>query len=305
MKKLLFILVILISGLGPTRAQQDAIYSQYMFNPFAINPAYAGSRDAFSAVLLHRAQWLGLDGAPQTSSLAVHSPFRGTNMAAGLNLFSDRLGPTSNFGAAATYAYHLNLRKGKLSLGVRAGIYSSTLDRSQLDYYQGGDPYDQGGGVNATVPSFDFGVYYYGTKVFAGLSATHLGGSNALYNNDSQIALDLDQHYIAFGGVALPISKNVIMRPTTYLKYVVGSPFNADVNVSFLFKQIFWLGAGYRSSGSINLLAEFNITPFLRMGYSYDAIVSSLRKHNIGTHELFIGIDFNLKKDRVISPRFM
>lgn len=303
MKRLFLLLTACLPYIG--MAQQEAIYSQYMFNHFAINPAYAGSRDALSAVLLHRAQWVGLDGAPQTTSLAVHSKLKGKRVALGFNSFVDRLGPTTNAGAFVTYAYHLPLAKGNLSFGARGGIYNSLLDRNKLDFFQGGDIHDQGGAVNALVPSFDAGVYYYTYRFYMGLSSMHLGGSKRTYSNDSQIQMEMNQHFMAAAGLAIPMGRDLVFRPSLLARYVNGAPFNMDVNASFLFRKTFWLGVSYRTSGSITMISEFNVTQFMRIGYSYDLILSRLRLYNSGSHELFIGFDVNLKKDKVISPRYL
>jgi type IX secretion system PorP/SprF family membrane protein len=303
MKKIFGILLLFIPLLG--NAQQDALYSQYMFNPFAINPAYAGSRDALSAVLLHRAQWVGMDGAPNTTSLAMHSKLKGRKVALGVNLFADRLGPSLNSGIFGTYAYHLPLAKGHLSMALRAGLYGSALDRNKLDYYQTGDVHDAGGSATAIMPSFDAGVYYYTTKFFAGISATHLAGSQAEFNNNSNILITLRQHFIATTGMALPMGKQVVFRPSVLVRYVHGAPVNLDINASFLFNKSLWLGVSYRSSNSLTLLTEYNILQYLRIGYSYDLLFSRLKSYSAGSHELFLGVDLNIKKDKVTSPRYL
>jgi type IX secretion system PorP/SprF family membrane protein len=300
-----YILIFLVCFPVLAHAQQDALYSQYMFNPFAINPAYAGSRDALSAVLLHRSQWVGMDGAPRTSSLAVHGKLKGKKVALGFNAFSDRLGPATNTGVFATYAYHLKLGPGKLAMALRAGVFHSVLDRNLLDYYQSGDLHDQGGGVTALTPSFDAGAYYYTSKFFAGVSTTHIAGGSVLYSDSSIMELELDQHVMATTGFAIPVSESIVFRPSVLVRYVRAAPINFDINASFLFKKLFWLGASYRSSRSITFMSEFNIAQFVRIGYSYDMVFSRLKSYNAGSHELFLGIDLNVKKDKVISPRYL
>lgn len=288
-------------------AQQDAIYSQYMFNPFAINPAYAGSRDAMSAVVLSRFQWAGMDGAPQTNSLAIHGPIKGKNFALGYNMFVETIGPSSNMGAFGTYAYHAPLRKGKLSLGLRAGIYRSVLNRDLLQYEDPNDKFNQQGNVSGITPSFDFGVYYYTNKFFIGAVSTHLGGSSIQFDLTDTIetTFDLDQHFMLASGYAFEFSRDVVFKPSFLVRYVQNAPVNFDVNASFLFNRVFWLGLSYRSSGSLSIITEYNITDFMRIGYSYDIILSRLRRFNSGSHELFIGFDFNLKSRKVLSPRYL
>ncbi|MBK9190935.1 MAG: PorP/SprF family type IX secretion system membrane protein [Crocinitomicaceae bacterium] len=147
-------------------AQQDAIYSQYMFNTFAINPAYAGTRNSMSAVILHRSQWVGIDGAPTTQTATVHAPINKYNIAWGVNLAHDRLGPTRNILAAGTAAYHVKLRNSKISFALRAGIFNSILNKGMLSFKEDGDVFDQGGVVSAVIPTFDAGMYYYKNEIF-------------------------------------------------------------------------------------------------------------------------------------------
>ena len=126
MKSALIALVSLFTLSG--FAQQDPIFSQYMFNPFVVNPAYAGSRDAVSTVLLYRTQWVGMNGAPTTGSLSMHAPVKATKMAWGVNVMSDQIGPTTTTFVQGTYAYRLRLLGGKLSMAVRGGYFSSVYD---------------------------------------------------------------------------------------------------------------------------------------------------------------------------------
>ena len=140
MKKLIALILVLIT-VG-AYAQQNAVFSQYMFNPFAINPAYAGSRDAASIVLLNRSQWLGISGAPNTQTLAAHTPTNNRNLAWGINMTYDRLGPTSNLFFAGTSAYQLVLEKGTLNFGLRAGLFNTVLNGQKLRFRENEDAVD-------------------------------------------------------------------------------------------------------------------------------------------------------------------
>ena len=286
-------------------AQQDALFSQYMFNPFAINPGYAGSRDAVSGVLLHRNQWAGLDGAPKTTTLALHSPFKGKHFALGVNVFSETIGPSANQGAFLTYAYRMRMPVGRLALGLRGGLYTSRFDKSKLNYNDPGDQYDTEGVVKAAAPSFDFGLYYNTNHIFLGASVSHLGEIGSNFDDQTQTKLELKRHYILSGGGAIELSKKLVYKPSVIVKYVAGAPISIDINSSFLIKKIVWLGASYRTSKSLVLITEFNITDFLRLGYSYDMIFNQLSSYNNGSHELFIGFDFAIKKQQSVSPRYL
>jgi type IX secretion system PorP/SprF family membrane protein len=316
MKKLIFGLVVMFSLINETSAQQDALYSQYMFNPFAINPAYAGSRSSMSGILLARKQWAGISGSPTTGSFALHSPFKGKNFALGFNGVVDKIGPASNSGAMLTYAYHLKMGPGKLSLGLRGGVYSNRLDKSLLVFNDGNDSKDTREVYQSMVPTFDFGGYYYTNKFYFGLSANHLLASGTFKidslstlgnsSSGSQLFNTYDRHLTLATGVAIVSNPNFVMKPSIFLRYVHGAPLNVDVNFSVLLNKVFWLGASFRSSKDIVGILEYNITDFVRVGYSYDFTFGKLRSYTTGSHELFLGFDLSVsKKKNAYNTRFL
>ncbi len=318
MKRIILILLGVVALMSEGKAQQDALYSQYMFNPFAINPAYAGSRSSMSGILLARKQWAGIDGAPTTGSFALHSPFKGKNFALGFNAVMDKIGPASNSGALVTYAYHLKMGPGKLSLGLRGGIYSTRLDNSLLVFSDGSDSKNTGEVYQKTVPTFDFGGYYYTNKFYVGVSANHLLASGT-YNIDSttsvlnggngggsQLFNTYDRHLSLATGLAIVVNPDVVLKPSLLVKYVHGAPINVDINFSVLLNKVFWLGASVRSSKAIVGILEYNITDFVRVGYSYDFSFGAIRSYTTGSHELFLGFDVSVaKKKNAYTTRFL
>lgn len=301
--------LVLVSGMAvPSRvnAQQQAIFSQYMFNPFMINPAYAGSRNAISGVLLFRRQWVGVDEAPSTETFSLHSPFAQGKMAAGLNVYHDATGPTSNIGIMGTYAYHLKVGNGKLAFGLRGGILSSKMDGTKLNYTNPVDVVNTQAVSSASVPSFDFGMYYYSRSTFIGLSATHLTEGKLNYvSSTGELNFTLKRHYMAMAGMAIELNPKMVLKPSFLVKYVAAAPVSIDLNVSMLLNKVFWVGISYRSLSSFNLITEFNITDFLRVGYSYEMPITRIKKFTMGTHEVFAGFDFTVGKSKHVSPRYL
>ena len=289
-------------------AQQDAVYSQYMFNPFAINPAYAGSRNSYSAVMLHRSQWVGLAGAPNTQSFAVHAPAMKSGFAWGINFMRDKIGPTRNVLVAGTGAYILKFEDSKLAFGLRGGLYNTVLDRNMLNFKDGSDQLDIGGVEGAIVPSFDFGVYYYQTRFYAGISANHLTKHTFDFDDyaDSVVTnMSLRRHLMLSAGYVWEFKRNFILKPSFLLKAVAGAPVNLDVNLSALLYKRFWVGVSIRNTSSIVLLTDINVTDYMRVGYAYDLNYNKLGGYNKGSHEILLGFDFNLKNNQTISPRYL
>jgi type IX secretion system PorP/SprF family membrane protein len=307
MKKFILIFLIFVAA-GDIYAQQDALYSQYMFNPFAINPAYAGSRNSYSAVLLHRSQWVGMPGAPTTQSFAVHAPAAKSGIAWGINFAHDQIGPSRNILAAGTVGYILKFDKSKLAFGLRGGIYNTVLDRNQLNFKEDNDQLDIGGKEGAMVPSFDFGVYYYMQKFYAGISANHLTRHSFDFDDYADTVLtnmSLRRHFMLNAGYVWELKRNFILKPSFFVKAVPGAPVNVDLNVSAMFYKRFWLGVSFRNTSSIVLMTEINITDFMRIGYAYDLNYDKFGSYNRGSHEVFLGFDFNLKNTQTVSPRYL
>jgi type IX secretion system PorP/SprF family membrane protein len=275
-----------------------------------INPAYAGSRNSISAVLLHRSQWVGLKDAPRTETFAIHSPTNKSKFAFGFNMAYDAIGPTKNLNAGFSTAYHLKFRKSKLSLALRAGFYNSNLDKNKLTFQNSTDLFNEGGVVSSTVPSFDFGAYYYKTKFYLGLSINHITqhGFSFFENvsgNSGDLNYELRTHAFISGGYVFDLKKNFMFKPSFLFKASPGALPNMDLSFNALFYKRFWLGVSFRNKSSVNFMTEFNLTDFFRIGYAYDVIVNKLSQYNKGSHEIFIGFDFSLKSNKILSPRYL
>jgi type IX secretion system PorP/SprF family membrane protein len=303
MKKLIFIFVLFTNLAG--FAQQDVLFSQYMFNKLLVNPGYAGSREVFSADVVYRNQWTGLEGAPKTIALSMHAPLRYDHIAVGGYIYSDKIGPQVNQGALLSYAYRINLPKGRLSFGLQAGVKYNDINWNMIDL-EDTDLSFQGNQKNKVTPDANFGIYYYTNRMFAGVSSTQL-----LQNEYGMVTVDgkktyskLLRHFYGMAGVAVPVSDLVVFRPSVLVKYVKDAPWQMDLNASFLFNDLFWLGMTYRTDGDLVFLTEFNISRKYRLGYSYDVNVKDRIHYNSGSHEIRLGIDLDLLKNRMFTPRY-
>lgn len=305
--KLIIVLLSIIASYG-AKAQQDALYSQYMFNPLAINPAYAGTRNTISGIMLYRNQWVGIQGAPKTVSMAVHSPIKGKNFALGLNILAETIGPTNNSTFLGTYAYHLNVGKGKVSFGLRGGLYSFQLRNDELNYTN--NTGKETVPFTSLVPNFDFGTYYHTDKFYAGFSANHLTNGQVKFNNNVE-TYDLNLHLMGFVGKAFVLTPNLVVKPSAIIKYTKSAPLNYDINASLLMQKVLWVGASYRSSlseineASLVFITEYNISESFRIGYSYDFNLGDIKRYNSGSHEVFLGADIYSKRKTSVSPRYL
>jgi type IX secretion system PorP/SprF family membrane protein len=304
MKKLLTILMILSAY--SLFAQQDALFSQYMFNKLAFNPGYAGSRELLTADVLYRYQWVSIDGAPKTMSASIHSPLSNPHLALGFNVYNDRLGPISYTGATGTFAYRILFPSSKLSFGLQAGFKNNGIVWNDLKAYDDQDPYLVYQVKKQVIPDVNFGIYYYSENFYAGLSSYQLLQNQTMVVEEPDGNTQFSKlliHFYGMTGVAIPLGDNVVFRPSLLAKYVKNAPPQLDLNASFLFANILWLGVSYRTEKAISLITEINIAQNLRIGYSYDIWLNELKAYNKGSHEIRLSYDFNVSK-RMLTPRY-
>ena len=303
MKTKILFLVLILSGFW-SNAQQDAQYTQYMYNTVNINPAYAGSRGVMSIFGLHRTQWVGLDGAPVTNTLAFNTPIKDTKFGIGLSFVNDRIGPTTQNDISADISYTIQTSDTyNLSFGIKASANLFNLDRNKLNMY---DPNEL---VlmdlnNYFTPNFGAGVYLHSDKSYLGLSVPHFFNSKRYSDNDIQIYAQKMNLYL-IGGYVFDLNSNLKFKPSFLGKVVEGAPLQVDLSGNFLINEKFILGAAWRWSAAASLMAGFHISDQMFIGYGYDLETTRLNNYNSGSHELFLRYEFNKKsKERVKSPRF-
>jgi type IX secretion system PorP/SprF family membrane protein len=306
MKNLLTAILVLIAT--SLFAQQDALFSQYMFNKLAVNPGYAGSRELLTADLLYRYQWVNIEGAPKTVSASIHSPLNNPHVALGFNLSNDQIGPLSNTSAMATFAYRIIFQKSKLSFGIQGGFKSSDIMWNEFKAVDDNEPFlDMANTLEKKiVPDANFGVYYYSERFYAGLSSRQLLQNQSLMVKDSLGNTQFTKlltHFYGMSGAAIPLGENVIFRPSVLAKFVNNAPPQLDVNASFLFANTLWLGVSYRTEKAVSFMTEINIAQNFRIGYSYDIWFNELQALNKGSHEIRMSFDINVHK-RMLSPRY-
>jgi type IX secretion system PorP/SprF family membrane protein len=290
-------------------AQQEVMISHYMFNGLFLNPAYAGSHPYMSASLLHRSQWVKLDGAPKTQVFGIDAPILNNKLGVGLSVINDKIGDTGQLEINGNVSYHLQLdseNKHRLSFGIKAGVTNYTARLTQTEVWDENDPVFSADINNQLIPRFGAGVYYYSERVYVGFSIP------TIYAADSKIKFNVDNndnsyytsHMYLNAGVVINASEKVKIKPSTLIKYETNSPINIDINCNVLWNNLIWLGASYRNGDAIVALLDVNITPQLRAGYSYDFTISKLNNYSNGTHEIMIGYQFGKDKIKTRSPRY-
>lgn len=301
MKKLILVLLFCSTA---SFAQQDAQFTQYMYNTINVNPAYAGSRGVLSIFGLYRTQWVGLDGAPETSSFSVNTPV-GNNVGLGVSLINDKIGPTNENNLSVDFSYSIpTSATAKLSFGIKGSANLFKLDPTKLTPEDQGDPQFQDF-KNKFTPNIGAGVYWHTDKAYVGLSVPNFIQTNRYDDNDVAIYKDKINYYFIAGYVfELDRYETVKFKPAIMTKMVEGSPLQVDASANFMFNDKFVIGVAYRWSASVSALAGFQITDGLYLGYAYDRETTKLVNYNSGSHEIFLRFEFLNKYGRITSPRF-
>ena len=335
MKKFTLVFLIVFTALSWSNAQQDAMFTKYMFNSLSYNPAFAGSPEYMQIRVLYRDQWLGLEGAPTTQTVTAHSPVS-EKIGLGVAVVNDKIGATGSTSANISYAYRIPFGKGKLSLGLQTGFANWRADWNELRFK---DPASIDNSFMEMTPSywlfnFGAGVFYYAPKYYIGISVPHL------YNNDlrKDVPDDVDvwakqyRHYYFTAGAALPLKGDaMIFKPSILIKSVgllgdftpassnptkVGAPTEFDVDASVLFYNTLWVGLSIRGAfeakafggestfDSADIWVAYYLMSGIRVGAAYDYSINKIGDFSKGSFELMVGYDFNYSSKKFNTPRY-
>ena len=282
------------------------VYSQYLQNGLMINPAYAGTREVLSFFMSGRLQWAGIDGAPRSETLSLHSLLKDDRVGLGFSGQMFTYGLTKSYSIYADYAYHLSLGEGKLSLGLKAGFDMSNTDYSNILL---NDKNDEAFLVNDKpyfLPNAGAGLYYYNKKFFIGaaipsfLSYVNDGGGKVSFNAFS----DFDVYVSA--GALITLSPSFKFKPSAFLDYSVQKTKKTqlDLNGNFIIRDMVWIGGSWRTSEQVAVgILQLQVNPQLMIGYSYDYPVGMMNTYSKGSHEIILRYEFSYKVNAA-NPRY-
>lgn len=285
--------------------QQDAQYTQYMYNTVSVNPGYAGSRGHMSVAALYRSQWVGLDGAPKTQTLNVHSPIGYRGVGLGVSIVGDQIGPTSESNFDVDFSYTIQTsREAKLSFGLKASINLLDIKFSELNQYAP-DQTLQENIDNRLSPNIGAGVYYHTNKFYAGLSVPRFLQTSHFDESSLSTAKEQMNFYLITGYV-WDLNPFLKFKPTLLTKAVQGAPVQVDISANFMLNDKFIVGAGYRWDAAVTAMVGFNISNEFLIGMAYDRETTALgsARFNDGSFEVILRYDFISSLGNLKSPRF-
>lgn len=304
MKKISIILLFLISAVG-LNAQQSPQYTQYVFNDFVINPAIASIHDYYQIRMNNRYQWIGIDDAPITYTLSVYGPHSTQPMGWGGYVYFDTQGATGKFGVYGSYAYNLNLKEDmNLSMGLSLGLIQYKVDLNKIDFLED-EIYMAQNKYNFIKPDANFGVYFYSSRYYGGVSVDQLfnnkvvldkleGGNNSAFNR-------LKSHFTVVGGYKFTVSRDIDMEPSLLFRATGKSAPQVELTARGIYRKMAWCGVTARTSDALTIMIGYNYKDQLYAGYSYDITLNKLRKTSSGSHEIMVGARFNKVRDLILN----
>ncbi|MFD2886199.1 PorP/SprF family type IX secretion system membrane protein [Chitinophaga cymbidii] len=332
MKKILragIMILLLVSG-SRAMAQQNIQFSQYVFNGLSVNPAYAGYKEDLYLNATYRHQWAGFPGAPKTGSVSIDgvTPASGNKVGLGLQMMFDKLGPQEALSFYASYSYRIPLdaeNTRRLCIGIGGGVSQYSVDGTMLQYTDNDDVAIPTGKQSTWVPDARFGIYYYTSRFYAGVSVMDLfslysDATRYSWKGNNYATIRKTQHMYLTTGAMFTLNENLQLKPSILIKEDFKGPTNVDLNAFLLIGERLWVGGSYRTGVNLwkktalqrdleeqnaaSAMVEFFATPKLRIGYAYDLNVNKLAGYQGGSHEISLGILFPSKKFSLQNPRY-
>ena len=297
-------------------AQQQQMYTQFMYNKLALNPAFAGNETYLSASLLYRDQWNGFPGAPKAQVFNVNMPRIGSRIGIGLNLERQTIGITEKITYELMYAYKFLLAEGTLSMGMNVSGRKYTQDYTDSRLFAIQDIT-----IDPSIPqtiqsrnllNAGFGVYFNTNKFYMGASIPRMIKADIDFDKNDLFSTEVRHLFLMTGGTFI-LSNDLRLTPQLFFRIAEDTPFGIDLNGSVTLKNQYSAGLTYRTGGtkgdlgeSLDVIFSFQMSEQLMMGFAYDIGLSKLRTASNGSLEMIITYNLIPRKIKsvIINPRY-
>lgn len=309
--KNLVLIILIVGAFASAQAQQDAHFSQYVFNGIYINPAYAGYKQQLYLQHFYSAQWAGVNGAPKSLSLAFDGNYKENKVGLAVLMTHDEVGAQANSAGYLNYAYRLQMGRNessRLAFGLGMGIVQSSLEGGKLEPTEAGDQFIPQVIQRLLAPDMRAGIFFANELVFAGFSADNLLPQILPRRNQALLLPVPKPHFYLTAGTIFSITEDIKLKPTFLIKDDHAGPTSLDLNAFLLLKERLWVGGLYRTgiklyekknlgtilnrSSSAGVIMEIFATEDIRFGYAFEYSTNKLRNQNSGSHEVSLGITF-------------
>jgi type IX secretion system PorP/SprF family membrane protein len=282
-----------------TTAQQEWGYSQYFFNLFDVNSAYAGNHGNPSFAIRARRQWPGLPGSPFSQSFSIHKPLGTLPLGIGLRVFHETIGARNHWGVKMNAAYKMDVHSGTLSAGASFGIIHESLDLTRLNIRDEDDLVRLQNTWNSTLPDVDVSILYNTKRFWLGSEFSRINRSPYDWSEGSSSRLYYQ--ISTTGGKIYRVGNDDLFQVSGLFKWSEGAIWQAEMNAALLWNDLIWIGAGYRFLFGPVFFAEWNLSSQMRLGYSYDIGVGNTLGPFGPSHELFIGFNMQGSTGRTLQ----
>ena len=300
MKKLATSLLLVMFSLSVS-GQQLPQYSQWFWNQLNLNPAHSGIKPCVEVKTQIRAQYLGIEGAPNSGNFTFSIPiptlrkrFLGTRHGLGMKFERDQLGPFTGNRFNLSYAVHMNFtQNNRLSVGIGAGVQQWGFNKDKSTTLVADPILAQNGSFLS--PDANIGFWWNGENYYLGLAMNQLTRSR-WYNisDDSRFKF----HYSLSGGYRWIVKDGITLMPSMMLRFPPRSKMSADISLMVDFKNQFGFGVGFRNTDAVMAYLNVKIKEQFQIGYSFDYVISPIGGNQFFTHE----ISLTLNGCKIYSP---
>ncbi|MBL4625163.1 MAG: PorP/SprF family type IX secretion system membrane protein [Flavobacteriales bacterium] len=298
MKKIsLLILIMCLSIISEINAQQLSSYKMYHLNPYLRNPAAAGTTPYIFVSTASSQNWSGIEGAPSLKSVSAHSLIA-ERAAFGGKVFYDNSGLSAQFGAEASYAYHLpiNASGTKLSMGVSAILSQYSLHKDKFVLADPDDEVVVNAAASIIVPDAAFGIsLYHPNKFYVNIASYQLLDRQVNYLNGDYLENKQVRHYFVGGAYRFTINENLKIEPSALVKFNESMFYQADVGIKVELQELISVGCYYSTNDAIIPYVGID-TKYLIIGYTYGYLLGDIGNYSVGSHEIMLILKLNNAK---------
>ncbi|EMY82256.1 Bacteroidetes-specific membrane protein [Psychroflexus gondwanensis ACAM 44] len=282
-------IVIIVTGIGnQLQAQTDVKLSNFVYTPLVLNPAYAGSSDGYSATALYTSQWVGFDGAPETLIVTGHDRIGLTNLGAGFDVMSDKIGASKENRVVGNIAYHLRLSQNwLLSTGVKLGVNNYAIDYSLLSIENQGEFGNPFGDLSRTSLIFGTGFFLHRENFFLGVAIPNFLTTEYIDDFRNTLANTTPNYFISTG-YRFELEREVYFQPTVMTRVAKGAPYSALFSFNLDWKDRIFASANYEHNVTAGAFVGLRITDQIMAGYAYDTAITTFSQYNGGIHSFMI-----------------
>ncbi|MEZ4842764.1 MAG: PorP/SprF family type IX secretion system membrane protein [Bacteroidia bacterium] len=278
-------------------AQQTALVNHYNINRFLINPANAGT-NGNSLFILNRNQWVDVEGAPETFIGTFDGSVGSTNIAYGVTVMNDIVNIVGKTGVFGTYAYKLPIKESmSLRFGLSVGFEQNKL---LFDRVNAQNPLEVTLINNIEQQSnFDAnsGIAFNAKNLNLGIAAYQLFANQDMFSDElrhADYSFSFVKHYTGSASYKFFLEENKLsLDPTVVVRFAKQVNPQMDYNLLLNWKDMAWIGGGYRTGYGANFMAGGVFGSRLLGSYSYGRSIGPIQRLSVNSHEIMLGYKFN------------